>query len=160
MTLAAVDEDLLDDLVEAALAGAAAGEVTPPVDDGDAWTPARVAWLRSFHSERGGGLDAPPWEATWAVLEGGRTVGGVRLRRVAAGEAEVGIWLVRAARGRGVGSRALSLLLDVARRHPELRLVRADTSPGNRASQAMLRRLGFELVVDGATGAIRATLAV
>lgn len=83
MTLVAVDETVLEKLVHAATTDAAADEVTPPLTPGSDWTPARVAWLRSFHRDRRAGLASSAAEATWAVVVDERVVGSVRLKRVA-----------------------------------------------------------------------------
>jgi RimJ/RimL family protein N-acetyltransferase len=152
-----VTETTLARLVAAALDGAAAGEVTPEVTPGEGWTQERVEWLRAFHRDRRTGLDGPAREATWAVVEiaedGGRdaerVVGGVRLRRAGEpGVLEVGIWLVRGARGRGVGRAAVRLVLARAR-EAGADVLRADTSRGNDAALAVLRSLGFETAEAG-----------
>jgi RimJ/RimL family protein N-acetyltransferase len=97
-----VDEHILELLVEAATTDAAADDVTPPVTDGPQWTAARVAWLRQFHrAHRDGGTG----QSVWAVLVDGAVVGQVRLqRRDADGAGEIGMWLARGVRGRGVGT--------------------------------------------------------
>ena len=152
-----VTEARLGLLVAAALEGAAADEVTPPVTPGPAWTEERVAWLRAFHRDRRGGVAGPGRESTWAVLvhdegagpERGRVVGGVRLRRT--GDPQVldtGIWLVRDARGQRIGTRAVRLVLERAH-EAGARTVRADTTAGNAAAVGLLRRLGAVLTVDG-----------
>jgi RimJ/RimL family protein N-acetyltransferase len=53
---------------------------------------------------------------------------------------EAGIWLVRSARGRGVGGAVLPLLVARAREHGAAVLV-ARTTPGNAAAQSALARL-------------------
>ncbi|RBY85810.1 N-acetyltransferase [Blastococcus sp. TF02A-30] len=135
----------------AALDGAAADEVTPAVTPGEGWTPERVEWLRAFHRDRRPGLDGPAAEATWAVVEvagRARVVGGARLRRLAEpGVVEVGLWLARDARGRGLGAEALGLVVDRARAAGARRVV-ADTAPGNRGALAALRSVGFATRVD------------
>jgi RimJ/RimL family protein N-acetyltransferase len=149
--LAAVDEDVLERMVQAALTDASAGDVTPPVTPGEEWTPERVDWLRSFHRSRRNGLDGPNGEATWAVLADDAVVGSVRLKRVSdSASAEVGLWLRRAARGRGVGRRAVRAVLDEARARG-VTAVRADTTPANDAALTVLGGLGFECtpVEDG-----------
>jgi hypothetical protein len=55
-TLVVVDDAVLDRLVEAAVTGAAADEVTPPSTADGRWSDDRVAWLRQFHRERRPGL--------------------------------------------------------------------------------------------------------
>lgn len=56
VSLVAVDEIALDELVAVATIGAAANEVTPPLTAGDSWTHERVAWLEGFHGQRRDGL--------------------------------------------------------------------------------------------------------
>ena len=139
-----VDEDVLEELVAAALRGADAREVTPPVTPGEEWTPGRVDWLRDFHRTRQSDLDAPDAEMSWAVVADSQVVGAVRLKRVAgAPSAEVGLWLTRSARGRGIGRRAvMAALAEAADRG--LTAVRADTTVGNGRALALLAGLGFE----------------
>jgi RimJ/RimL family protein N-acetyltransferase len=152
-----VTEAVLARLVTAALHGATADEVTPPLTPGPAWTDERVAWLRAFHRDRRAGLDGVPAEATWAVVtsaggaDGDRVVGAVRLRRTdGGGVLEAGIWLTRDARGRGVGRTAVELVLDRAR-GTGASVVRAETTPGNTRALAVLRALGFAVDVRGGT---------
>jgi RimJ/RimL family protein N-acetyltransferase len=154
--LAPVTEARLSRLVAAALDGAAPDEVTPPVTPGERWTPERVEWLRAFHRDRRQGLDGPAREATWVVVEvvgqgaeGERVVGSVRLRRTGdPGVLETGIWLVRDARGRGVGRWALQQVLERAR-EAGATAVRADTTVGNAGARAVLAALGFAATVEG-----------
>lgn len=154
--LRAVTEATLSRLVAAALQGAAADEVTPPVTPGPAWTEERVEWLRVFHRDRRPGLDGPWHEATWAVVDSdadaqdrdGQVVGGVRLRRTADPHVlETGIWLVREARGRRLGRHAVLLVLDRAR-EAGATVVRAETTAGNTAAVGLLRSLGAVVTVD------------
>lgn len=155
--LVPVTEARLARLVAAALDGAAPDEVTPPVTAGERWTPERIEWLRAFHRDRRRGLDGPRQEATWAVVEltgsgpdDEQVVGSVRLRRTGeAGVLETGIWLVREARGRGVGRRALGLLLDRAR-EAGATIVRADTTRDDAAALGLLRSCGFRTVTGDA----------
>jgi RimJ/RimL family protein N-acetyltransferase len=155
--LAPVTEARLPLLVAAALAGAAADDVTPPVSPGTEWTGERVEWLRAFHRDRREGLAGPRQESTWAVVdvgddagpEGGRVVGGVRLQRTSDPEVlETGVWLVRDAQGRGVGRQSLQLVLERAR-HVGAATVRARTTAGNTAALGLLRSLGAVLTADG-----------
>lgn len=149
--LAPVDDDVLEGMVQAALADASANEVTPPLTPGEEWTDQRVEWLRAFHRSRRSGLDGPERELTWAVLAGDAVVGAVRLKRVAeSASAEVGLWLTRAARGRRIGRRAVRAVLDEARALG-LTAVRADTTAGNGPALAVLDSLDFDItpVDDG-----------
>ncbi|MBA3293337.1 MAG: GNAT family N-acetyltransferase [Geodermatophilaceae bacterium] len=158
VTLAAVDEVVLGQLVHAAISDAAADEVTPPPTAGEAWTPTRVAWLRGFHRDRRPGLGGPAREATWAVVIGGRVVGSVRLKRTdEQGMLETGAWLTRPVRGRGVGRAAVAAVLDEAAALGAS-AVRADTTTTNAAALAVLERLGFSLTSAGDGRSVRALL--
>ncbi len=149
VSLLAVDEAVLARLVGAALSGAQPDEVTPPLPPGDRWGPERIEWLRRFHRDRRLGLEGPLGEATWAVAVRGDVVGAVRLKGTAdPGALEAGIWLTRAARGRGIGRRAIAALLDQARDLGALE-VRADTSSGNHAALAVLESLEFRCETHG-----------
>jgi len=108
VSLVHVDEDTINKLVHAALTDADANEVTPPIEQANRWSPVRVAWLRSFHRDRRPGLDGPLAEETWAIVEDGHVQGSLRLKRTADPTSlELGVWLTRSARGRGVGTRAV-----------------------------------------------------
>jgi RimJ/RimL family protein N-acetyltransferase len=56
---------------------------------------------------------------------------------------EVGFWVVPSVRGRGVGSRAVTLAVSWALGSLDLLRVEMTTTPGNRAVPALARRLGF-----------------
>jgi ribosomal-protein-alanine N-acetyltransferase len=57
--------------------------------------------------------------------------------------AEVGYWLVPAARGRGIGRTAVSLLVDWAFEELELERVEITTTPENAPARALAASLGF-----------------
>jgi RimJ/RimL family protein N-acetyltransferase len=153
--LRAVDESTLSDLVRVALADAAPDEVTPPLTPGEDWTPERISWLTAFHTDRRSGLEGPAREATWAVEVDGGVAGAVRLKRTGeAGVLEVGIWLTRGVRGRGVGPLALAAALGEAAAWGAGE-VRAVTRSGNAAALAVLGALGFECTETG-DGEVRA----
>jgi RimJ/RimL family protein N-acetyltransferase len=59
------------------------------------------------------------------------------------GRAEVGFWLARDARGVGLGSRALTLLVDWLFGHPWLRRLELTTTPDNAGALALAESLGF-----------------
>jgi RimJ/RimL family protein N-acetyltransferase len=145
VTLAGVDEAVLHELIGLATTQAAADEVTPRLTAGPGWSPARVAWLRQFHRDRRGGLDATAGEATWAVFCQGRLMGSVRLKRTDEQTVlETGVWLAGQARGAGVGTAALAAVLNQAR-DAGATAVRAHTTASNTAALGALRRLGFEV---------------
>ena len=72
-----------------------------------------------------------------------RLVGGCGLARLASGDVELRLWIARRHGGRGLGGEAGTALVDIARM---LGLARIDARciDGDRASQQLLARLGFE----------------
>lgn len=140
-----VDERVLALLVEAATTDATADEVTPPITDGCAWTPERTSWLREFHRCRRAGLAGPAGEATWAVLVDGAVSGQIRLKRLTPdGVAEIGLWLRRGVRGRGVGTQVVAATLPSAAA-AGFRVIHAETTTSNVGARRLLERCGFEL---------------
>jgi RimJ/RimL family protein N-acetyltransferase len=100
----------------------------------------------------------------WGVFAGpGRTLIGEaslfprsaegRVHCSAADRMEIGYWLDRAATGRGYATEAARTLVDLALSIPGIDRVEIHCDPRNRASAAVPRRLGFELVDSGATAA-------
>ena len=57
---------------------------------------------------------------------------------------EVGYWLVPAARGRGVGATAVSLLVEWAFAELELERIEITTTPDNTGARALAESLGFK----------------
>ena len=158
--LVAVDEAVLEEVVQAATTDAAADEVTPPLTTSPAWTAPRIAWLRAFHRDRRAGLTGPCGEATWAVVVDQHVVGSVRLKRTAQqGLLETGAWLTRSARGRGRGTQVLAAVLREARASGA-RAVRADTTAANAGALGVLRHLGFELTPSDSGPGVRALLSL
>lgn len=116
ITLRRLDPGDADDVaavVAAAVAGALPWEVMPPdvAPEPDDWTLARERAYARFLRTR------PPDEASWLVVEGtvggGEVVGVARLAGQGAANLEAGVWLIRTARGRGVG---ITVLADLAQR--------------------------------------------
>lgn len=144
-----IDDQVLALLVTAATEGAAPDEVTPPLTSVATWTPERIAWLHDFHRDRRPGLDGAAKEATWAVVVDGAVVGSVRLRRTEDPDAlEVGIWLIRGVRGRGLGRSIMAEVMEEAKALGAVRL-HADTTRDNAAALAVLRDLGFIRTPNG-----------
>jgi RimJ/RimL family protein N-acetyltransferase len=144
-----VDEGVLEHLVDVATTDAAADEVTPPVTDGPAWTAERIAWLKEFHRLH---RDGRAGQSVWAVLVDGAVAGQVRLRHLPEdGAGEIGLWLRRSVRGRGVGSAVVRAVLDQA---VALGLVRvtAETTTNNVLARRLLDRAGFTVVPGGPRG--------
>jgi RimJ/RimL family protein N-acetyltransferase len=75
-----------------------------------------------------------------AVVVGGEVAGNVGSWTAKDGRRFVGYWLGRAYWGRGVGTRALGLFLEL----DPVRPMYADPHSGNAASVALLERHGFE----------------
>lgn len=146
LSLHPLDEDLMESLLAVASSDAMPDEVIPPVAGPPGWTEARCDFFRSFHRERFGGLDSPPLHTTmFAIALDGAVVGMIRLSRVdPPGVCETGMWLGRSARGRGVAPEALLLVLAKAAA-AGAHTVRAQTTAGNLAAQATLRRAGASL---------------
>jgi RimJ/RimL family protein N-acetyltransferase len=69
------------------------------------------------------------------------------------GEVEIGYALVPAARGAGLASEAICLLVDWASHQRGVRAVTARVDPGNDASRRVLARLGFS--ADGERGGLQ-----
>jgi RimJ/RimL family protein N-acetyltransferase len=140
-----IDEDVLDRLIAAAVNEASANEVTPPITSDDLWSETRIDWLRELHRDRRTGLSGPSGEATWAVMVGDSVVGSIRLKHTdESGVLETGVWLTRRARGHGIGTASVDLVLGRATTFGA-HTVRATTTAGNSAALAVLRRLGFVL---------------
>ncbi|MFD4181479.1 GNAT family N-acetyltransferase [Rhodococcus sp. NPDC058481] len=145
VALVAVDDEVLEALVQAAITDAAADEVTPPLTAGSKWSPERVAWLRDFHQHRRDGLTGDAGEATWAVVVRSHVVGSVRLVRTQdPGILETGIWLTRAARNQGLGRAAMAAVLREAAAFGA-DTVCAKTTADNANALSVLGQLGFEL---------------
>ncbi len=85
------------------------------------------------------------WRTQYFAVEDGRVVGDLRMHRPPDrdGAVTLGYQVVPVERGRGVATAATAGLIDLAARHPEVRIVAAQVSPTNAASLAVCRRLGF-----------------
>jgi [ribosomal protein S5]-alanine N-acetyltransferase len=87
-----------------------------------------------------------PWLVRVVVLEpSGVVIGhaGFHGRPDAAGAVEIAYTLVPEHRGNGYAHAVLAALVEEARTHPDVRLVRATVSPDNGPSLAVIRRGGF-----------------
>jgi len=99
------------------------------------------AWIERQwdRGERGEGLSL-----AIADTGSGEAVGAaVLMLRPQPGSAGIGYWLVEAARGRGLASRAVSLLAEWAIRNAAIARVEALVEPSNLASQRVVERAGF-----------------
>jgi [ribosomal protein S5]-alanine N-acetyltransferase len=84
-------------------------------------------------------------ETAFAVTnkETGDLLGGIGLRLPADGIGEVGYWVRREARGRGVATRALLLISRWALEDQKLVRVQLTAEPGNVASQRVAEKAGY-----------------
>lgn len=164
VTLHPLDEPGLAALLAAAVEGAEPAEVMP-AEPGASWDDARRTAFLAFHRARS--LAADPVERTWVVRVAGVAAGAVRVEpppgRVAhhvgpdapagqgtchsTGGSEIGLWLGRGFRGRGLGRAAVSAVRDVVAGP----LV-ARTTAGNAAALGLLRTLGAVPEGDGPRG--------
>ena len=157
VTLVAVDDDVLERLVLAATTDAAPDDVTPPLTPRDGWSPARLRWLRAYHRDRRAGVDGPHGEATRAIVVAGVVAGAVRWQRTTEpGAFEVGIWLRRSARGRGVAKAAVAAAAREAA-GAGAQVVVARTTAANTSALGVLRGLGFATAPADPDGGVRAT---
>ncbi|WP_411376304.1 GNAT family N-acetyltransferase [Arthrobacter sp. MPF02] len=149
VSLADVDDAVLEELLELAKRDASPDEVAPPLG-GPGWNLERTAWFLGHH-RAATGLAGGQGEKTWAVLCEGEVAGSVRLKLAAQPEgvctAETGIWLGRSFRSRGIGTAALRLVLAEARTAGIAR-VTARTLAGNGAARQLLASLGGHLTPD------------
>lgn len=79
--------------------------------------------------------------------ESGAVAGRINLNNIVRGafhSASVGYWLAEDAGGRGLATRAVIEVADIAFGTLRLHRLEAGTLPGNHRSQAVLRRAGFE----------------
>lgn len=90
------------------------------------------------------------------VLDGDQVVGRVNLVDLINGSADLGYRIAEKATGQGVASAAVRVVLELAASEYGLTSVRAATTVTNKASQAVLTRLGFvptgEIVLSGKPG--------
>ncbi|HEX2315146.1 MAG TPA: GNAT family N-acetyltransferase [Thermomonospora sp.] len=150
VVLRPLDEDLLADLLNVAVADADPLEVMPPVTGPPGWTRERRDAFLSFHRSRT--LAAEPVESTYAVIVGDAVAGAARLCPLddAGRTAEAGLWIGRSHRGGGVGGTVLRRLLALARTDGYASVL-VSTTPGNTAILRMVAALGVDLVREGDT---------
>ncbi|MBA9004196.1 MULTISPECIES: GNAT family N-acetyltransferase [Thermomonospora] len=145
VALRPLDEELLQELLDAAVADADPLEVMPPVAGPPGWTPERRSAFLRFHRSRA--LAAEPVESTYAIVVEDTVVGAARLcpMEERTGAAEAGVWIGRSHRGGGVGGAALRRLLALARADG-IDAVFVSTTPDNTAVHRLLTALGVDLV--------------
>lgn len=86
-------------------------------------------------------------EHPFVITLDGEPVGRITLSNVARGpfqSANLGYWIDAGHQGRGLATRALSRVVEVARDELGLHRIEAGTLPHNVGSQVVLRRCGFE----------------
>jgi len=118
------------------------------------WEPARTAEFLTTEGQSaniGGklGMFAAGTGVPWILLAGDRAVGTITLSGIVRGpfrSANLGYWVDREITGQGVGSAAVAHVLDAARGALGLHRIQAATLPHNAASQAVLRRAGFQKI--------------
>lgn len=111
-----LDEALLEELLTRAVSDAAPEDVMPAVPGPPGWTLARREAFLAFHRARMPGLAGPEREQGFAVMAEGRPVGVGRIAALGEpGAFEIGIWIGRSARGRGIAAAAVRALGDRVR---------------------------------------------
>jgi RimJ/RimL family protein N-acetyltransferase len=102
--------------------------------------------LAGLQMSRFDGSSRQPWSASWLIVIDGLIAGTIGFKSAPSPEgiAEIGYGVVRSQWGRGVASAALAQLLALLKGR-SLDLY-AETTTHNLASQAVLRKSGFELV--------------
>ena len=146
--LRVIDEDLLEPLLAAAMAGAQPQQVMRDADGATEWEPAHLDAFRAFHRAHYGGLDDPHRTTMFAILPGGRIIGMIRMSRTDdPGAIQAGMWLARSARGRGLGTAALRAMMAEAALTGAHSVI-ADTTADNAAALGMLGHLGAEITGD------------
>lgn len=91
-------------------------------------------------------LRSQGFTATWMIVSNHEVVGlcGFKQPPSPGGEVEIGYSVAAARRRRGHATRAVSAVVDIARRDPVIRLVTAKTAVTNLASQRVLEHNDFE----------------
>ena len=115
--LTPVDERLLTPLLSVAVAETKPEEVMPPVEAPPGWSQPRRDAFCEFYRSHYRGLNGPTRTLAYGILCNSDVVGMIRMARSDGPDTlETGMWLGRSVRGRGIGVRALRLLLDEAAR--------------------------------------------
>ncbi|HJE57352.1 MAG TPA: GNAT family N-acetyltransferase [Nocardiopsis listeri] len=81
-----------------------------------------------------------------AIVDGGRIVGRINLSGITRGglqSAAVGYWVAADSNGRGIATRAVAEVVELAFGELHLHRLQAETLPENAASQRVLERNGF-----------------
>ena len=85
-------------------------------------------------------------EGSFALVDArtGELLGSIGVRPVGDGIGQIGYWITREARGRGVATRALRMISEWAFETLELARLQLITQPENRASQRVAETAGFQ----------------
>ena len=136
VTLRPLEEADLEVLLSHPEEGAVPGRETTPEE--------RRLRLERLVRRSGGFVDG---RLDLAICVDGRLAGRVDVRRpegaMPPGVVELGIGLFAEARGRGVGSRAIELLVEQLLADPEMHRIQASTALDNAAMRTVLERTGF-----------------
>jgi RimJ/RimL family protein N-acetyltransferase len=122
--------------------------ITAACQDADVqkYTTLPSPYLRA-HGEQFVSTAAERWEAgtnlDWALREDDELVGMVGLYRIGGGTGELGYWVARGARGRGLATEAAGAVVDWALGEAGLARVEWRAVVGNTASARAARSLGF-----------------
>jgi ribosomal-protein-alanine N-acetyltransferase len=85
----------------------------------------------------------------WVLVEGDRIIGAITLSDLVPGpfrSAALGYWLAVEAVGRGLATRAVETVAEIADTELKLHRIEASTLTGNTASQRVLNRTGFHQI--------------
>lgn len=137
----------LPELLAVATTDAAPTEVMSPIPGEIGWTAAQRTHFLVFHRLRS--LDPENTaERTYVIRYGGHVVGAGRVVPTADHNAEIGLWLGRLARGRGIGRIVVRWLRDLATEQGAVRVV-ATTTIDNVAAVSALAAAGAVLTRRG-----------
>ncbi|MPZ67275.1 MAG: GNAT family N-acetyltransferase [Pseudonocardiaceae bacterium] len=137
-----LSEANLTELLDAAVADADPADVMPAVSGPPDWTEDRRRAFRDFHRARSIAT-AEPAEVTYVITLDDRVIGAARLQP-SADSVEMGIWIGRSHRGRGIGRLVAAELLALAQQTDATWIV-ASTTSDNTAAQQLLRDIGATL---------------
>lgn len=127
-----LDDQGVERLLGLAVADADPADVMPP-----GWTVDRPDDFRDFYQAIR--------QDAYEIVAHDHTVGMARLTA----DGEAGMWVVRCARGTGIGLAALRLLLEREAPRRGVRTIVADTTTDNPAAIALLKKARATLHVDG-----------
>jgi RimJ/RimL family protein N-acetyltransferase len=157
VALQPIDDETLEAVLRVAVDDAEPDEVMPPSPGMPGWTEQRKHAFRAYHNGRRRGLDGPEHELGLAIVAAGEVAGVARLRRRDGDRFEIGLWIGRSRRGRGVGTATLGALRALAETLGGIELV-ADTTADNLGMLAVLRRHEADMAPPDEQGHVEARL--